>query len=77
MIAELTGRVVTVPEGAEFGARGAALLAATAMGRFASVREASAAMAADGTTYRPSGTHTAEWAALRTAYGMARDRALR
>ena len=38
---------------------------------------ASAAMAADGTTYRPSGTHTAEWPALRTAYGMARDRALR
>jgi sugar (pentulose or hexulose) kinase len=77
MIAELTGRVVTVPEGAEFGARGAALLAATGIGRFASVREASAAMAADGTTYRPSGTQTAEWAALRTAYGMARDRALR
>jgi ribulose kinase len=77
MIANVTGRIVTVPEGAEFGARGAALLAATAKGRFASVGQASAAMAVDGTTYQPLGHQSAECAALRAAYGRARDRALR
>jgi sugar (pentulose or hexulose) kinase len=76
MIADLTGRVVTVPEGAEFGARGAALLAATAMGRFSSVTEASAAMRGGGTTYQPSKTQMAEISALRRAYGKARDRTL-
>jgi sugar (pentulose or hexulose) kinase len=34
MIAEVTGREVVVPEGSEFGARGAALLVATALGHF-------------------------------------------
>lgn len=77
MIADLTGREVTVPDGAEFGARGAALLAATAMGRFASVKEASAAMRGGGQAYRPSGTGQADHAALRAAYGRARDRLLR
>ena len=55
MIAEVTGREVVVPEGAEFGARGAALLAATALGRFGSVTEASAAVAGGGTAYAPTG----------------------
>ncbi len=77
MIAELTGRVVAVPEGAKLRVRGAALLTTTAKGHFASERLASAVMAADGTNHRPSGTQTAEWAVLCTAYGTARDRALR
>lgn len=76
MIAELTGRRVTVPDGSEFGARGAALLAATATGRFPSVAAASAAMAGSGKTHVPTGRDAAAWAALRSAYGRARDRAL-
>lgn len=42
MIADCLGTTVLVPAGIEFGARGAALLAATAVGRFSSIREASA-----------------------------------
>ena len=76
MIAEATGREVVVPEGAEFGARGAALLAATALGRFGSVTEASASVAGGGTAYAPSGTDGAAWAAARARYRDARDRAL-
>ncbi|MBZ9674122.1 FGGY-family carbohydrate kinase [Mesorhizobium sp. ES1-1] len=41
MIADALGATVLVPAGTEFGARGAALLAATAVGRFRSVRQAS------------------------------------
>lgn len=77
MIAEATGRTVVVPEGQEFGARGAALLAATALGRFPSVAAASSAVAGEGRTYRPTGRATAAWEAARAAYARARDRALR
>jgi sugar (pentulose or hexulose) kinase len=76
MIAEVTGREVVVPEGAEFGARGAALLAATALGRFGSVKEASASVAGGGTTFAPTGTDAAAWTAARVRYREARDRAL-
>lgn len=41
MLADVMQRPVEVPAGGEFGAKGAALMAATAIGRFASVREAS------------------------------------
>jgi sugar (pentulose or hexulose) kinase len=41
MLADILQRPVDVPAGGEFGARGAALLAATAVGRFSSIREAS------------------------------------
>lgn len=77
MIADLTGREVSVPEGDEFGARGAALLAATALGRFSSVKAASSAMAGGGRRYAPAQGQKAEHAALRAAYGRARDRLLR
>jgi sugar (pentulose or hexulose) kinase len=40
MIADVTGTPVEVPKGSEFGAKGAALLAATAIGWFSSVAEA-------------------------------------
>ncbi len=76
MIAEATGREVIVPDGQEFGARGAALLAATALGMFGSVTEASAAMAGAGRSYRPTGAEAGAWATARDAYGRARDRAL-
>jgi sugar (pentulose or hexulose) kinase len=76
MIAEATGRTVIVPAGEEFGARGAALLAATALGMFGSVAEASRAMAGEGQSYRPTGEEADAWAAARAAYHRARDRAL-
>jgi sugar (pentulose or hexulose) kinase len=76
MIAEVTSREVVVPEGAEFGARGAALLAATALGHFGSVTEASASVAGGGTTYAPSGAHAAAWQVARGRFLDARDRAL-
>ncbi len=41
MLADILQRPVDVPAGGEFGARGAALLAATAVGRFSSIRAAS------------------------------------
>ena len=47
MIADVTGCAVTVPEGTQFGAKGAALCAATAVGDFSSIGEAVAA------TFRP------------------------
>jgi sugar (pentulose or hexulose) kinase len=77
MIAEVTGRTVVVPEGAEFGARGAALLAAVALGRFSSVAAASASVAGGGAEYPPQGADAAAWDAARAAYVEARDRALR
>jgi sugar (pentulose or hexulose) kinase len=76
MIAEVTGREVVVPEGTEFGARGAALLAAVALGRFPSVVAASAAVAGGGTVYRPEGSDAAAWEAARMRFRHARDRAL-
>ena len=75
LIADATGRVVVVPEGEEFGARGAALLAAVGVGAFASVEEASRAVAGGGgRSHAPSGSD-----ALRKALGRyreARNRAL-
>jgi sugar (pentulose or hexulose) kinase len=76
MIAEVTGREVVVPDGQELGARGAALLAATGLGRFASVTEASASVAGGGRRHAPHGRDAAVWRAARDRYRAARDRAL-
>jgi sugar (pentulose or hexulose) kinase len=76
MIAEVLGRPVEVPEGDEFGARGAALLAAVALGRFGSVAEASATVKGDGRRHLPTGQDAAAWAAARARYAQARDRLL-
>lgn len=76
MIAEVTGRKVVVPEGEEFGARGAALLAATALGRFPSVTEASAAVSREGATFARTGDQDAAWRSARRRFLEARDRAL-
>ncbi len=51
MIADITGTPVEVPEGSEFGAKGAALLAATVIGWFPDIRTASRA------TYRTRRRH--------------------
>lgn len=67
MIADVSGIAVEIPEGSEFGAKGSALLAATAIGWFDDIRQACAA------TYRPSRRHEPD-AALKAAYddGFAR-----
>lgn len=77
MIAEAAGRAVVVPEGQEFGARGAALLAATGLGRFGSVAEASASVAGGGRRHAPTGRDAVAWQAARARYRDLRDRALR
>lgn len=76
MIAEVLGREVVVPEGAEFGARGAALLAATALGVFPSVAAASAAVAGGGRRHIPTGADAAAWAGALARYRDHRDRLL-
>ncbi len=76
MIADLIGRPVDVPAASQFGARGAALLAATAAGDFASVNEASAAVAGGGRRYSPDAGRAAALAPALQRYRTARDRAL-
>ena len=55
VIADVVGRPVLVPEGSEFGAKGAALLASVAIGRSASVREAARKASAACRRYEPNG----------------------
>lgn len=76
MISDLIGQRVEVPEGSQFGARGAALLAATAAGDFATINEASAAVAGRGRTYAPDPRGTAALAPAFARYAAARDRLL-
>jgi sugar (pentulose or hexulose) kinase len=76
MIADLAGRDVHVPEGTQFGARGAALLAATAAGHFPSIGEASAAVASGGTTYKADAAGGAALAPALARYREARDKLL-
>ncbi|WP_309085690.1 FGGY-family carbohydrate kinase [Chelativorans sp.] len=77
MIADLAGRDVHVPEGTQFGARGAALLAATAAGHFASVADASASAAGGGTSYRSDREGAAALLPALLRYRETRDRLLR
>lgn len=77
MIADLIGVPVAVPEGTQFGARGAALLAATAAGRFGSIAEASAAVAGVGTVHAPDPAGAAALAPALARYREARERLLR
>jgi sugar (pentulose or hexulose) kinase len=53
MIADVTGRHVLIPEGSEFGARGAAALAAVGLGWYASVGEAVAVYAGQAHAFEP------------------------
>lgn len=72
MLADVTGRSVAVPDGGEFGAKGAALLAGVAIGAYGSVAEAVARTTRLARTHRPDPSH-------RTAYenAFARYRAIR
>lgn len=76
MIADLVGRPVIVPEGKEFGARGAAIMAATAVGRFDDIVTASQALAPDGTEYRPDPVRGEALGTALARYRDARDRLL-
>jgi sugar (pentulose or hexulose) kinase len=72
MIADVVGGSVVVPDGSEFGAKGAALLAAVATGRSRSVREAAREACVVGRRFEPN----TECAAL-YADGFARYQAVR
>jgi sugar (pentulose or hexulose) kinase len=76
MICDLIGRPVEVPHGSQFGARGAALLAATAAGDFPSIVAASAAVAGRGRRYRPDPAAAAALAPALARWRVARDRLL-
>ncbi len=54
LIADCTGKRVVVPAGTEFGAKGAALLAAVGLGWFASLDEAVAATTHQGRRFEPN-----------------------
>ncbi len=76
MIADIVGRTVIVPEGTQFGARGAALIAATAAGCFPGIRQASAAVAGGGTAYHPQPGAAATYRVAAARYRLMRDRLL-
>lgn len=76
MICDLIGKPVEVPEGSQFGARGAALLAATAAGAFPNINAASASVAGKGRIYRPDETGAIALAPALDRYRQARDRLL-
>lgn len=76
MIADATGKTIAVPAGTEFGARGAALLAATAVGDFRSIREASLVTRAMQRRQAPDPAKAAAWDAAFARYRSYRDRML-
>ncbi|WP_163848708.1 FGGY-family carbohydrate kinase [Pseudooceanicola aestuarii] len=77
MIAEATGRCVIVPEGTEFGARGAAMLAAVMAGAHPDIVTASTALTGLGQRrHPPRGRDAALWTAARARYADHRDRLL-
>ena len=76
MIADALGARVLVPAGTEFGARGAALLAATAIGRFGSIQEASVSTRAIQRRHEPDTGRKAQWDQAFAGYRKYRDRAL-
>ncbi len=77
MLADALGKPVAVPEGTEFGARGAALLAGTAIGLFPSVREASISTRKIARKQAPDRSARPDWDRAFAAYCMQRDKALR
>lgn len=75
MIAEVLEREVTVPEGSEFGARGAAMLAAVMVGAHPDIATASLGLRRLGArTHRPAGQEETAWQSARAAYREHRDR---
>jgi sugar (pentulose or hexulose) kinase len=76
MICDLIDTPVEVPHGSQFGARGAALMAATAAGQFETINVASAAIAGRGLQYQPNPASTQALVEALGAYRNARDRLL-
>ena len=76
MICDLIGKPVEVPEGSQFGARGAALLAATAAGAFPDINSASASVVGKGVTCQPDKAGGVALEPGLLAYRQARDRLL-
>ncbi len=75
MIANALGREVRVPEGSEFGARGAAMLAGVAIGHYPDARTASRILQSPGgRRHAPTGE---DWGPVRARYRAYRDRLLR
>ena len=71
MIADAVGVPVEVSRGTEFGAKGAALCAATSVGDFASVREASRTAFALQRRHEPDPRAHADFEAAHQAYRVA------
>jgi sugar (pentulose or hexulose) kinase len=76
MIADALGGTVHVPAGTEFGARGAALLAGTAIGWFPSIRHASVSTRQIERSQAPNPTLEEEWDRAFAAYRKIRERVL-
>lgn len=76
MIADSLGKTVDVPAGTEFGARGAALLAATAIGWFPNIREASVSTRRIERSQAPNAAAKPDWDRAFAAYRKYRDKAL-
>lgn len=76
LIADSLNARVIVPEGSEFGARGAALLAAVGVGAYASVQQAVRGMVSGGTarTYLPDAARTAAYAESYVRYCAIREK---
>jgi sugar (pentulose or hexulose) kinase len=76
MLADVTGIPVDVPAGSEFGAKGAALLAATAIRWFPNVREATLSTYTVGRSFAPDAATTAAFQPVFDRYRIQRDAAL-
>lgn len=76
MLADALGKPVAVPAGSEFGARGAALLAGTAIGAFPSISHASVSTRRIARRHEPELAARQAWDCAFEAYGHYRDRAL-
>ncbi len=73
LVADCTGRRVIVPQGSEFGAKGAALLAAVAAGHFPNVRAAVAAQTDPTQVYTPDPARQAAYAHVHALYTQLRQ----
>lgn len=73
MIADMLQKEVIVPAGTEFGARGAALIAAAALGDFASVRTASLSATGEVRRYSPSQEAAPAYQAAYELYAIRRN----
>lgn len=77
IIAEVLDREIAVPEGSEFGARGAAMLAAVMCGAHPDIATASKGLKQLGArVHRPTGDAAVAWQNARATYTKHRDRLL-